>query len=132
MLLKANDKHRETSGKAQTARASPKIPSEGEILAHMHRCAYTTVVSYEWDPKKATSNLRKHDIDFADAVTVFEDERALTIDDDYPNEKRFVTIGMDGLARVLVVAFTWRTDNIRIISARKADPQERRQYEEEL
>ena len=49
----------------------------------MHRCAYTTIVSYEWDPKKAVGNLRKHDIDFADAATVFEDERALTIDDDY-------------------------------------------------
>ena len=89
-------------------------------------------MSDEWDPKKATSNLRKHDIDFADAVTVFEDELALTIDDDDPDEKRFVTIGMDALARVLVVVFTWRADNIRIISARKAGPEERRQYEEGL
>ncbi len=89
-------------------------------------------MSYEWDPRKAASNLRKHDIDFADAVTVFEDELALTIDDDDLDEKRFVTIGMEALARVLVVVYTWRDDNIRIISARKAGPEERRQYEEGL
>ena len=59
-------------------------------------------MSYEWDPKKAAINLRKHDIDFADAVTAFEDELALTIDDDDPNERRFVTIGMDALALILV------------------------------
>ena len=98
----------------------------------MHRCAYTAIVSYEWDPKKAISNLRKHDIDFADAATVLEDESALTIDDDDPEERRFVTIGMDALARVLVVVYTWRGDNIRIISARTAGPEERRQYEEGL
>jgi uncharacterized protein len=85
----------------------------------MHRCAYTASVSYEWDPKKAVSNLRKHEL-------------ALTVDDDDPEERRFVTIGMDALARLLVVVYTWRSDNIRIISARTAGPEERRQYEEGL
>jgi len=89
-------------------------------------------VAYEWDPKKAASNLRKHKVDFADAVTSFEDDFAITIDDNEPEEKRFVTIGMDALARVLVVAYTWRGENIRIISARKAGAEERRQYEEGL
>jgi len=89
-------------------------------------------VAYEWDPKKAAGNLRKHSVDFADAATVLEDEFALTIDDDDPDEKRFVTIGMDALARILVVAYTWRGENIRIISARHAGPDERRQYEEGL
>ena len=98
----------------------------------MHSCAYTCRVAYEWDPKKAATNLRKHKVDFADAVTVFEDEFAVTIDDDEPEEKRFVTIGMDALARVLVVVYTWRGHNIRIISARKAGSEERRQYEEGL
>ena len=98
----------------------------------MHRCAYTCRVAYEWDPKKAASNLRKHKVDFADAVTVFEDEFAVTIDDDEAEEKRFVTIGMDALARVLVVVYTWRGHNIRIISARKAGAEEGRQYEEGL
>jgi uncharacterized protein len=89
-------------------------------------------VSYEWDSKKAASNLRKHNIDFADAATVLEDEFALTIDDDDQEEERFVTIGMDALARVLVVVYTWRGDSIRIISARAAGPEERRRYEEGL
>ena len=81
----------------------------------MHRCAYTAMVDYEWDPKKAVSNLRKHGVDFADAATVFENESALTIDDDDPDEKRFITVGIDALMCVLVVAYTWRGDTIRII-----------------
>ena len=98
----------------------------------MHDCAYTCRVAYEWDSKKAASNLRKHKVDFADAVAVFEDDFAVTIDDDEPKEKRFVTIGMDALARVVVVVYTWRGSDIRLISARKAGAEERRQYEEGL
>jgi uncharacterized DUF497 family protein len=98
----------------------------------MHRCAYTAIVDYEWDPKKAASNRRKHNVDFADAALVLEDEFAVTIEDDDPDEKRFVTIGMDALARILVVIYTWRGEKIRIISARDATPGERREYEEGL
>lgn len=98
----------------------------------MHRCAYTAIVDYEWDPKKAASNLRKHDVDFADAALVFEDDSAVTIEDDDPDEKRSVTIGMDALARILVVVYTWRGEKIRIISARDATPGERREYQEGL
>jgi uncharacterized DUF497 family protein len=89
-------------------------------------------VSYEWDPRKAASNLRKHGIHFADAVTALEDELALTLDDDYPDEQRFITIGTDALGRVLVVVYTFRGETIRIISAREATPRERRQYAEGL
>jgi len=61
-------------------------------------------MNYLWDPKKATSNIRKHDIDFADAVGVFEDDWALTIEEqDIEGEQRFVSIGMDFLGRLLVV-----------------------------
>jgi hypothetical protein len=84
---------------------------------------------YKWDPAKARTNLRKHGIDFADAATVFSDDYALTITDDYADEERFVTIGMDALGRLLVVVFTWRGQHIRIISARKAESYERKQYE---
>ncbi len=89
-------------------------------------------VGYEWDPKKAASNFRKHAIDFADAVAVLEDERALTIDDPDSDERRYLTIGLDAIARILLVVYSWRGENIRIISARKATPAERRQYEETL
>jgi uncharacterized protein len=85
---------------------------------------------FEWDPTKADANLAKHGVRFADAVAVFGDERALTIGDPHPNEERFITLGMDGLARVLVVVYTWRGDVIRLISARKATRAERAQYAE--
>ena len=87
-------------------------------------------MGYEWDPRKAKSNLRKHGVDFADAATVFSDDNALTIPDDYPDEERFVTIGRDALGRILVVIYAWRGDDIRIISARRAAAHERHQYEE--
>lgn len=83
---------------------------------------------YEWDARKAQANLLKHGIDFADAATVFEDASARTALEAHPREIRFVTMGMDALARVLVVVYTWRGDYVRIISARKATPRERREY----
>jgi uncharacterized DUF497 family protein len=89
-------------------------------------------VSYEWDPKKAANNLRKHGVDFADAVTALEDEQALTLNDDHPDEQRFITVGTDVLGHVLVIVYTFRGEKIRIISAREATPRERRQYTEGL
>jgi uncharacterized DUF497 family protein len=88
-------------------------------------------MEYQWNPDKAAANLSKHGIDFADAVSVFSDALALTILDDRFDEERFTTIGMDAFSRVLVVVYTWRGDEIRLISARKASRQERQQYEEE-
>jgi uncharacterized protein len=83
----------------------------------------------EWDPRKAAANIKKHGVDFADAATVLYDERAITIRDDEEEEERYVTIGMDALDRVLVLVYTWRGDRLRLISARRATAQERRQYE---
>ena len=86
---------------------------------------------YEWDPAKAASNAAKHGVPFADAVAVFADDSALTLDDPHPDEERYVTIGMDALARILVVCYTWRAaETIRLISARRATPAEQRQYAE--
>ena len=85
---------------------------------------------YQWDRNKALTNLNKHGIDFADAVLVFSDELAITIFDPRFAEERFITIGMDGLSRVLVVVYTMRESEIRSFSARKATKNERRQYEE--
>jgi uncharacterized DUF497 family protein len=85
---------------------------------------------FEWDARKASVNRRKHGIPFADATAVFEDERALTVRDDITavDETRMLTLGRDAMGRVLVVAYTWRGDRIRLISARRAAPSERRQY----
>ncbi len=85
-------------------------------------------MEYEWDPKKAKANLAKHGVPFADAVAVFSDDSAITIEDKQSSEERFVTMGMDALGHVLVVAYTWREETIRIISARKATEKERRLY----
>jgi hypothetical protein len=82
----------------------------------------------EWDPEKATQNLKKHGVDFADAATVLNDELAVTIQDESEDEERWVTMGMDALGRVLVVTYAWRAEQPRIISARKATRSERRQY----
>ncbi len=89
-------------------------------------------MNFQWDPDKAEKNLKKHRVDFADAVAVFEDEMALTIEDpDAEGEPRFVTVGRDTLSRVLTVVYPWRGQDIRIISARKATKRERQSYEEE-
>jgi uncharacterized DUF497 family protein len=88
-------------------------------------------VSYEWDEEKQRQNLRKHSVEFADAVSALEDEDALTSpDDDSDEEDRFVTLGADLFGRILVVVYTWRGDVVRLISARKATLRERKQYGE--
>lgn len=87
-------------------------------------------MAYQWNRDKAAANLRKHGIDFADAVSVFSDDLAITIPDERFDEERFVTIGVDAFGRVLVVVYTMRDDEIRIISARKATRQEQQQYQE--
>ncbi len=84
---------------------------------------------YEWDPHKALSNLDKHGVDFAGAVTVFEDLNAITITEDHEDEERFITLGLDGLGRLLVVVYCYRGEIVRIISARKATKREANQYE---
>jgi uncharacterized DUF497 family protein len=85
-------------------------------------------VNYEWDPAKAGANYRKHKVHFADAVAVFSDEAAVTIEDEDHEERRFATLDMDAFARVLVVVYTWRGQDIRLISARKATASERERY----
>ncbi len=83
----------------------------------------------EWDPRKAAENLRKHGVDFADAVIALEDENALTIENIDHDEQRFKTLGMGPSVNILYVIHTYRkNDRVRIISARKADRSEIRQY----
>ena len=88
-------------------------------------------MNYEWDPDKAKSNQKKHGVRFADAVGVFEDENAITIEDQHQREDRYITIGREFLSRILVVVYTFRDIVIRIISARKATARERKMYEEQ-
>ena len=89
-------------------------------------------MTFGWDPKKAEENLKKHQVDFREAATVFDDSLSTTFpDDDHSSgERRFLIIGMSALSRILVVSHTENGDTIRIISARLATRHERRFYEE--
>jgi uncharacterized protein len=87
-------------------------------------------VEFEWDAKKAASNVTTHNVSFDEARTVFGDPLEMTIcDDAHSEEARFVSIGRSEFGRLIVVAYTERKDRVRIISARAATPTERRQYE---
>ena len=87
---------------------------------------------FEWDIDKAAKNLRKHEVSFEEAVSVFYDPLAVTgADPDHSeDEQRFVTFGVSEAGRLLVVAHTDRAETIRIISARRATQSERHLYEE--
>ena len=84
---------------------------------------------FNWAAGKAARNRLKHGVDCADAVLALEDENALTIEDRGHDEQRFNTLGLGPDLQVLLVVYTYRGENrIRIISARKADRSETRQY----
>lgn len=88
-------------------------------------------MGFQWDTKKAEANFRKHGVDFADAVGIFEDIYALTLrEETHQLESRFVSIGSDFLGRIVTVVFTFREDDYRIISARESTKRERKEYEE--
>ena len=89
---------------------------------------------YEWDPKKAKANLRKHGVSFEEAATVFLDPLAVTYPDpDHSDEElREITIGHSDRRKTIFLSHTKRGDRTRIIGARKATPTERKQYEESI
>jgi len=90
------------------------------------------MVAIVWDPEKLKANIEKHGVRFRDAVPVLEDPRAITITDyESGPEERFIMLGLDALARVLVVVYAWSGGDIRLISARPANPHERQEYENE-
>jgi uncharacterized DUF497 family protein len=90
-------------------------------------------MEFEWDVRKAEANFKKHGVRFSESLPMLEDDdEAITIPDDEsdPDEQRSVSIGMGAKERLLVVVYCYRDEKIRIISARLADAEERRQYEE--
>ena len=89
-------------------------------------------MEFEWNSEKAAINLKKHNISFQEAATVFDDTLSMTFPDpDHSiREDRYVIIGMSGLGQLLVVFHTDRGNRTRIISARRATRQEGRFYEE--
>ena len=90
---------------------------------------HNALVQIEFDPAKARTNLAKHKVSFAHAEQALRDPNAVTIEDpDAEDERRFVTLGMDALGRILVVVHTPRENRVRLISARKASRGETAQY----
>ena len=87
---------------------------------------------FEWDPRKAASNLKKHAVGFSEAATIFLDGLAWTFPDPDHSvaEGRFITIGLSSRGRIIVVAHAERGDRVRIISARKATRREMNGYTE--
>ena len=96
-----------------------------------NRSTLETVI-LEWDPSKAASNWRKHRVDFHEAGTVLDDPLSTTFPDpDHSlDEPRHLTIGVSVSGRILVVSHVDRRDAVRLISARRATPRERKFYEE--
>jgi len=91
------------------------------------------MLQFVWDRDKAAANLRKHGVDVEEAATAFGDPLSLTIrDPDHSvGEERWLLVGESGAGRLLVVAYTERGDEIRLITARSATRRERQTYEEE-
>ncbi|MEK7441977.1 MAG: BrnT family toxin [Chloroflexota bacterium] len=91
-------------------------------------------MEFEWDPKKAKQNLKKHKTSFDEASTVFNDDLSITFPDpDHSeDEDHLIIIGMSKQKRLLMVAHTERGVRIRIISARELTRTERKDYEEEI
>ena len=88
---------------------------------------------FEWDGKKAASNLRKHGISFDEAVTVLYDPLAATFEDsDHSQEEnRFISVGYSAKGRLVVISHAEENDVTRIISARRATRGERKRHEDE-
>jgi uncharacterized DUF497 family protein len=89
-------------------------------------------MKFEWDQSKAASNLKKHGVSFEEAKTVFDNPLAVIFDDEAHsvNEQREIIIGHSRQNRLLLIAFTERSGNVRIISARLATRNEREDYEQ--
>ncbi|MEK7445094.1 MAG: BrnT family toxin, partial [candidate division NC10 bacterium] len=127
------------SGRSTAARAaSPYLdrPTEFTIAPRApldleDNRLYARGVRFEWDPPKARANLRAHGVSFAEAVTVLDDDLALTREDpDAADESRFVTLGLSDVGNLLVVVYAYREpDMLRVISAWKANKRQRVLYE---
>lgn len=91
-------------------------------------------LSFEWDRRKAASNLSKHSVSFEEALAVFADPLARIFDDEDHSieEQREIIIGHSADDRLLVVCFTAQGESVRIFSARKSTRKERKDYEENV
>jgi uncharacterized DUF497 family protein len=86
---------------------------------------------FEWDDTKAAANAGKHGITFEEATTVFDDPHAIEADD-LADPDRFILLGLSAASRVLFVVHCTRGERVRVISARRASPTQRKRYEQSI
>ncbi len=109
------------------AGSSGKNFSASLVLQCTYICIYNISMDFEWDDAKRQANLAKHRVDFVDVQELLDGRPVFTAVSQHPDEQRFVTTGiLDG--RFYTVIWTWRGDNIRLISARRARDAEQRHY----
>ena len=122
--------------KPQTSRAEVRATRFPSPSTRNRRYTAIAMLRFEWDPAKARTNERKHGVSFEDAIHVFDDPHALFELDraDESGELRWHAIGLIAEVMVVLVAHTVREEAedeiVRLISARRATPQERKRYEE--
>ena len=108
-------------------------PTESPGLAGYVYYAYNCRVRPKFDPAKNAANLRKHGVPLSAGDGVLYDPLALTVEDvTAEGERRFVTLGLNAFGMLMVVVFTYRGDDVRLIFVRNATPKERRTYEKAL
>jgi uncharacterized DUF497 family protein len=118
----------------QIAREKSAVTSHFHIAAIdiYAYCAYNldSKMKFQFDPAKAKSNFKKHNVSFADAEGVFYDPLAIHMEDpDSMQEERWIAVGMSSANQLLVVVYTFRGEEIRLISARQATAHEVKVYE---
>jgi len=123
------------AGATTWTKALSSVPFDACNTTYVY-CDPMQEIRIEWDPRKAAENRRKHGVSFSEAESVFADENALLMDDPFHSdgEDRFLLLGLSSGLRILVVVHCYREEDavIRLISARRANAHERRQYDERL
>ena len=100
------------------------------MLTYAYNICIYFVMQIIWDPNKAEINFKKHGVRFSDAELVLYDPFAMTLEEHVrEGEQRIVAVGTDAVGRIVVVVYSYRADTIRLISAKKATPSQRKQYE---
>lgn len=126
-----DDERKEETDARSTELSAPEAKRAGTVSAATGTGLDTDEVRVVWDERKNQANQKEHGVSFEEAATVFSDPLEITVDDSAHSysEHRFWTIGLSSAGRLIVLSYTERSSTIRIISARKPEPTERRDYE---
>jgi len=126
-----DDERKDETDAWSTELPAPEAKRAGTVSAGTGTGLAPDEVRVVWDERKNQANQKEHGVSFEEAATVFYDPLGITVDDSAHSysEHRFWTIGQSSAGRLIVLSYTERSRTIRIISARKPEPSERRDYE---